>query len=244
MRNAGCGVRNEIRGEDRDRMQDTTIRKKLMAVYRALFKAYGAQHWWPAETPFEVMVGAVLTQNTAWSNVEKAVANLKQGRLLTPAGLDRAPESRLAALIRPSGYYNVKAKRLKNLAGFIRDRCSGSLRKMFSRDPGELRRGLLSVNGIGPETADSILLYAANMPFFVVDAYTKRVFSRHAFIAPDEDYDDVRDLFMDNLPADTRLYNEFHALIVRAGKEHCRKKIPLCNSCPLAPFLPSSRRRE
>jgi endonuclease-3 related protein len=214
-----------------------------MAVYRALFKACGAQHWWPAKTPFEVMVGAVLTQNTAWSNVEKALANLKHGRLLTPAGLDRAPESRLAAFIRPSGYYNIKAKRLKNLVGFIRDRYSGSLRKMFSRDPDELRRGLLSVNGIGPETADSILLYAANMPFFVVDAYTKRVFSRHAFIAPDADYDDVRTLFMDNLPADTRLYNEFHALIVRVGKEHCRKKIPQCKSCPLAPFLPSSRRR-
>ena len=168
-------------------MPDTTIRKKLMAVYRTLLKAYGAQHWWPAKTPFEVMVGAVLTQNTAWSNVEKAIANLKHVRLLTPNGLDRAPESRLAAFIRPSGYYNVKAKRLKNLVGFVRDRYSGSLRKMFSRDPDELRRGLLSVNGIGPETADSILLYAANMPFFVVDAYTKRVFSRHAFIASDAD---------------------------------------------------------
>jgi len=210
-----------------------------MTVYRALFKAWGAQHWWPAETLFEVMVGAVLTQNTAWSNVEKAMANLKLGRLLTPAGLDRAPESRLAAFIRPSGYYNVKAKRLKNLVGFIRDRYSGSLGKMFSRDPAELRRGLLSVNGIGPETADAILLYAANMPFFVVDAYTKRVFSRHAFIAPDAAYDDVRNLFMDNLPADARLYNEFHALIVRLGKEHCRKKNPLCKLCPLAPFLPS-----
>jgi len=132
---------------------------------------------------------------------------------------------------------------LKNLSGFIRGRYSGSLRKMLSGDPDELRRGLLSVNGIGPETADSILLYAANRPSFVVDAYTKRVFSRHAYIAPGADYDDVRNLFMDNLPADTRLYNEFHALIVRTGKEHCRKKIPLCKTCPLATFLPSSRRR-
>ena len=119
----------------------------------------------------------------------------------------------------------------------------GSLGKMFSRDPAELRRDLLSVNGIGPETADAILLYAANMPFFVVDTYTKRVFSRHAVIAPDADYNEVRNLFLDNLPADSRLYNEFHALIVRVGKEHCRKKIPLCKSCPLASFLPTSRRR-
>jgi endonuclease-3 related protein len=225
------------------RRQDTTLRKKLMAIYRALLKAYGAQHWWPAKTPFEVMVGAVLTQNTAWPNVEKALANLKYRRILTPAGLDRVSESRLAAFIRPSGYYNVKAKRLKNLVGFIRDRYSGSLRKLFSRDPDELRRGLLSVNGIGPETADSILLYAANLTFFVVDAYTKRVFSRHAFIDPEADYDEVQYLVMDNLPASSRLYNEFHALIVRVGKEHCRKKIPLCKSCPLAILLPTSRRR-
>jgi endonuclease III related protein len=214
------------------------MKQKLMAVYRALYEVYGPQHWWPADTPFEVMVGAVLTQNTAWSNVEKAVASLKRERLMTPAGLDRTPGSRLAALIRQSGYYNIKAKRLKNLTGFIRDRYSGSLRRMISSEPGELRKGLLQVNGIGPETADSILLYAANVPSFVVDAYTKRVFSRHGFIAPDADYDTVQKTFMDSLPADARLYNEFHALIVRVSKDYCRKKTTLCTSCPLVSFLP------
>lgn len=221
-------------------MADRRIGQKLMAVYRALYKAFGPQHWWPAKTPFEVMVGAVLTQNTAWSNVEKAVASLKRERLMTPAGLDRIPGRRLAALIRPSGYYNIKTKRLKNLAGFIRDHYSGSLRRMFSSDPGELRNDLLQVNGIGPETADSILLYAANAPSFVVDAYTKRVFSRHRLIAPDADYDTVRKMFMESLPADARLYNEFHALIVRVSKEYCRKKNPLCPLCPLVSLLPEA----
>lgn len=215
------------------------MKRNLMAVYRTLYEAYGPQHWWPADTPFEVMVGAVLTQNTAWSNVEKAVARLKRERLMTPAGLDRTPGRRLAALIRPSGYYNIKAKRLKNLAGFIRDRYSGSLRRMFSSDPGELRKGLLQVNGIGPETADSILLYAANVPSFVVDAYTKRVFSRHGLIAPDADYNTVQKTFMDSLPADVRLYNEFHALIVRVSKDYCRTP-PLCTLCPLVSFLPGA----
>src|SRR5512147_898047 len=184
----------------KSRMSNRRMKRNLMAVYRALYEAYGPQHWWPAETPFEVMVGAVLTQNTAWSNVEKAIASLKRERLMTPAGLNRTPGRRLAALIRPSGYYNIKARRLKNLAGFIRDRYSGSLRRMLSSDPEELRKGLLQVNGIGPETADSILLYAANVPSFVVDAYTKRVFSRHGLIPPDADYDTVRKVFMESLP--------------------------------------------
>src|SRR5512147_2396983 len=221
-------------------MANRRIRQKLMAVYRTLYEAYGPQHWWPAETPFEVMVGAVLTQNTAWSNVEKAIASLKRERLMTPAGLNRTPGRRLAALIRPSGYYNIKARRLKNLAGFIRDRYSGSLRRMLSSDPEELRNGLLQVNGIGPETADSILLYAANVPSFVVDAYTKRVFSRHGLIPPEADYYAVQKTFKDSLPADASLYNEFHALIVAVSKQYCRKKTPLCTSCPLASFLPEA----
>ncbi len=209
-----------------------------MGIYRALYRAYGPQHWWPGDTPFEVTVGAVLTQNTAWTNVEKAITNLKQERLLTPARLDSIPARRLAALIRPSGYFNIKAKRLKHLLGFIRNRYAGNLNKMFSERPAALRTNLLSVNGIGPETADSILLYAAEMPFFVVDAYTKRVFSRHGFVAPNEDYRQVQKLFMDHLPGDPDLYNEYHALIVRVGKEYCGKRKPSCSECPLKSYLP------
>jgi endonuclease-3 related protein len=219
-------------------MPDTTMRKKLMAIYRALYRAYGPQNWWPADTPFEVMVGAVLTQNTAWTNVEKAIANLKRERLLTPKRLEGVPAARLAQLIRPSGYYNIKAKRLKHLLRFLQDRYSGSLRKMFSDDPGALRRNLLMVNGVGQETADSILLYAAGLPFFVVDAYTNRIFSRHGLISPASQYHQVQELIMHNLRRDPRLYNEYHALIVRTAKEYCRKRAPLCSKCPLKPFLP------
>ena len=211
--------------------------KALIAIFKALFTAYGPQHWWPGDTPFEVMAGAVLTQNTAWSNVEKAVANLKQDGLLSLSRLHNAPGRRLASLIRPSGYFNIKARRLKNLTTFVVSRYRGSLRRMFADDPQELRRKLLGVNGIGPETADSILLYAANMPYFVVDAYTRRIFSRHGFISGKADYHEVQQLFMNNLTADVRLYNEYHALIVRVGKECCGKSRPLCTGCPLEGFL-------
>ncbi len=214
-------------------MRDERIKKKLMAVYRAFFKAFGPQHWWPGDTQFEVMVGAVLTQNTAWGNVEKAIANLKRDGLLAPSRLNSVSERRLAALIRPSGYFNVKAKRLKHLLEFMGTAYGGSLKRMFADEPAELRRKLLLVNGIGPETADSILLYAGGKPFFVVDAYTKRVFGRHGFFTADADYHHVQLLFMENLPRDSRLYNEYHALIVKAGKEYCKKSKPLCNKCPL-----------
>jgi endonuclease-3 related protein len=209
-----------------------------MAVYRALYRAYGPQHWWPGDTIFEVMVGTVLTQNTAWSNVEKAIANLKRERLLTPLSLDSVSSRRLASLIRPSGYFNIKAKRLKHLIEFIRSAYRGSLKRMFAADPGELRPKLLAVNGIGPETADSILLYAGGKPLFVVDAYTKRVFGRHGFFAADADYHAVQRLFMENLSCDSQLYNEYHALIVKVGKEYCRKSKPACSECPLKLFLP------
>lgn len=204
-----------------------------MAVYRALFKTYGPQHWWPGDTPFEVMIGAVLTQNTAWGNVEKAIANLKRRGLVTPARLYGVPPARLAFLIRPSGYFNIKAKRLKALLSFIMNDYHGSLKKIFAEEPAELRKKLLAVNGIGPETADSILLYAAEMPFFVVDAYTKRIFGRHGLISDDAGYHEVQGLFMGALPADLTLYNEYHALIVRLGKERCRKARPRCAGCPL-----------
>jgi endonuclease-3 related protein len=221
-----------------DRMPDNAAKKKLSAIYRTLYRTYGPQHWWPGDTPFEVMVGAVLTQNTAWANVEKAIVNLRRERLLEPERLFRVPLRKLVVLIRPSGFFNIKARRLKHLFEFITDHYSGSLVTMFADDPETLRKNLLKVNGIGPETADSILLYAGQKPFFVVDAYTKRVLSRHGIIAPDADYHAVQQLFMDNLPRDGRLFNEYHALIVRVGKEHCKKTGPRCNACPLKKFLP------
>jgi len=213
-----------------------------MALYRALYRSYGPQHWWPGDTAFEVIAGAVLTQNTAWGNVEKAIANLKRRRLLTPSRLTSVPSKKLAALIRPSGYFNIKTQRLKNLLILVRNRYRGSLKRMFSDDPEALRESLLGVNGIGPETADSILLYAAKRPFFVVDAYTRRLLYRHGFISNNADYHEVQRLFTENLPKDTRLYNEFHALIVKVGKERCRKSNPLCSECSLESLLPRRNR--
>jgi len=219
-------------------MQNRGVRKELVALYRALYRSYGPQHWWPGDTPFEVMAGAVLTQNTTWGNVEKAIANLKRQRLLTPSRLTGVSSKRLASLIRPCGYFNIKTRRLKNLLALVRNHYRGSLKRMFAEDPEELRASLLAVNGIGPETADSILLYAAKRPFFVVDTYTKRILHRHGFISDSADYHTVQRLFTENLPKDTRLYNEFHALIVKVGKEHCRKRNPLCSECPLESLLP------
>ncbi len=216
---------------------DQDARRQLMTIYRLLYRAYGPQHWWPGDTPFEVMVGAVLTQNTAWANVERAIDNLKRSRLLTPAKMSRVPTKRLASLIRPSGYFNIKTKRLTHLLDFLLTRYSGSLRKMFCDNPAALRENLLSVSGIGLETADSILLYAGGLPFFVVDAYTKRILARHGIASASADYHTVQKLFMDNLRHNTGLYNEYHALIVRVGKEQCKKRNPLCKTCPLKSLL-------
>ena len=216
-------------------MPDKRVRKELKAIYKVLYKAYGPQHWWPGDTPFEVIVGAVLTQNTAWGNVEKTIANLKREHVLNPSRLNTMPSKRLASLIRPSGYFNIKTRRLKNLLVLIGDHYRGSLKRMFADDAIDLRANLLGVNGIGPETADSILLYAGGKPFFVVDAYTKRILVRHGLISNNADYHEVQSLFMENLPKDAKLYNEFHALIVKVSKEHCRKSKPLCSGCPLHP---------
>jgi endonuclease III related protein len=210
--------------------------KQLMAMYRALYKAYGPQNWWPGDTSFEVMVGAVLTQNTAWINVEKAIKNLKREHLLSLARLRKVSPRRLAGLIQPSGYYNVKADRLINLMTFLSNRYGCRLGGMLRDDPSELRKGLLLVNGIGPETADSIILYAAGIPTFVVDAYTKRIFSRHGLVSERAGYDDVQQLFIGNLPRDTGLFNEYHALLVTVGKAHCKKGAPRCTACPLKSF--------
>lgn len=204
----------------------------LKEIYQRLFKKFGPQHWWPGRTKFEIMVGAVLTQNTNWGNVEKAIMNLRQAGVLNLAAMHKLSTPQLARLIRPSGYFNIKAKRLKNLLDFIAGEYSGNLRKMQREPLLSLRRKLLSVNGIGPETADSILLYALDKSTFVVDAYTKRILYRHAMIAHKDDYHKVQKIFMNKFTDNIKLFNEYHALIVKVGKEFCRTK-PLCELCPL-----------
>lgn len=216
----------------------------LHEAYERLFSAYGPQSWWPAESPFEVIIGAVLTQNTSWNNVEKAIANLRSNDLLDPLALYRIPVAELEELIRPAGYFRLKAQRLHNLLQWLIDRYDGSLDAMFSTNLGELREQLLAVSGIGPETADSILLYAGNLPTFVVDTYTYRVCSRHGWIDFQSDYHEIKEHFESVLAQDARLYNEYHALLVRVGKEHCRKQRPICEGCPLQPLLPEGGPRS
>jgi len=205
----------------------------LKKSYNKLLKTFGPQHWWPGDTPFEVIVGAILTQNTAWTNVEKAIHNLKKAKLLTPGKLHDLSQDEIAKYIRPAGYFNIKAKRLKHFLNYLFDNYGGNLKKMFKKRTDAVRRELLSVNGIGPETADSILLYAGNHPVFVVDAYTKRIFSRHQVVKTDADYHNIQELFMKNLPHVVKMFNEYHALIVKAGKDFCRTRKPMCSRCPL-----------
>lgn len=211
--------------------------KDLKACYESLFERFGPQGWWPGNTRFEVITGAILTQNTSWTNVEKAIRNLKAARLLIPDKMHYIDSKTLADLIRPAGYFNIKAKRLKNFTSFLFRGYSGSLDRLFRKDRAALRKELLDVNGIGPETADSIMLYAGSKPEFVVDAYTKRIFSRHGLVQIDAGYDAVKAVFTENLPADTALFNEYHALIVRTAKDYCRSKKPLCAECPLKGYL-------
>jgi endonuclease-3 related protein len=210
----------------------------LTDVYRCLFDFFGPQHWWPGETPFEVIVGAILTQNTSWQNVERAIHNLREADLLEPRALYDVPIEELEELIRPAGYFRIKAKRLRSLLEFLVQRYDGSLDAMFKTSLPELREELLNVHGIGPETADSILLYAGNLPSFVVDAYTHRVFSRHGWIDFEADYHQIQDYIQGELPQEVSLYNEYHALLVRLGKDYCRKTNPKCEACPLRELLP------
>ncbi|MFB3924649.1 MAG: endonuclease III domain-containing protein [Syntrophales bacterium] len=212
------------------------IDRKLLEIYNLLHAHFGDQGWWPADSPFEVIVGAILTQNTSWANVEKAIWNLKSAGLLTPGALRRIEVRRLAELIRPSGYYNIKTVRLKNFLNFLEEEYCSDLERMFAEDGHILRRKLLAVKGIGPETADSILLYAGNKPVFVVDVYTRRILERHRVIREGLGYEEIQSLFMDNLPASAELFNQYHALIVNAGKSFCRKR-PRCGSCPLGDAL-------
>jgi endonuclease-3 related protein len=217
---------------------------KLLGIYSKLYKTFGPQYWWPGNSSFEIMVGAILTQNTNWANVEKAILNLKSEKLLDARKLDKLSVSRLAELIKPAGCFNVKAKRLKDFLNFFLKEYNGNIGKMRKIDLNILRRQLLEVNGIGPETADSILLYALGKKIFVVDAYTKRIFSRHGIINQDDSYQQVQETFMrldsssgkstcKTISRWVKLFNEYHALIVRLAKEFCLKNKPRCEICPL-----------
>ncbi len=213
-------------------MDKTGINLILPNIYQRLFAKYGPQHWWPAEEPFEVIVGAILTQSAAWTNVEKAIKNLKQVNALTPDALRTLPQDRLASLIHPCGYYNVKARKLKAFAAWFGERYNDNLKHLFAQETNELRQKLLDIYGIGEETADSILLYAGNKPIFVIDTYTRRIIWRLGFKPNNNSYTAWQTLFMTNLPADTVLFNEYHALLVRLAKDVCRTH-PLCHECCL-----------
>ena len=255
--------------------KDDPKEDEIQKYYRVLFRAWGPQNWWPARSRFEVIVGAFLTQNTAWTNVEMAMKNLRSAKLLSVRGIRNAPVADLERLVRPSGYYRQKAARLKMFVDFLDHTYQGSLKRLFSRPTTELREELLKLNGVGPETADSILLYSGNHPVFVVDAYTRRILSRHAILPESATYEEIRESFQKSLSllaesaptshepstkilaaglpgtphapskmstakrtALTQVYNEMHGLIVRVGKDHCKKSQPLCDGCPLQPFLP------
>lgn len=219
-----------------ERMEDDRLTDSLLGIYDLLYQSFGPQNWWPAETQFEVIVGAILTQSTSWRNVEKAISNLKDAGVLSLERLLEVDMDRLARLIRPSGYYNMKARKLKAVVSFLSEASYGDLGAFFGRPLSEVRRDLLGVYGIGPETADSILLYAGGLPSFVVDAYTRRVFGRLGIVPQDQSYEEVRAFFMKNLPSSARLYNEYHALVVALGKEICTSGNPKCNLCPVKPL--------
>ncbi|HLB27918.1 MAG TPA: endonuclease [Dehalococcoidales bacterium] len=222
--------------------------QKLQEIYQCLMATYGPQHWWPAEEPFEVMVGAILTQSAAWRNVEKAIANLKMAKALSPQVLRRLSLDEIATLIHPCGYYNTKARKLRALAEWFGECCQDDVNNMRAIGTEQLRKQLLGVWGIGEETADSIILYAANQPIFVVDAYAKRIIDRLGMAPERNSYAAYQSLFMGNLsfggvytergecaqdkPADVQLFNEYHALLVALGKNVCRPK-PLCQECCL-----------
>ncbi len=217
------------------------MQAKFETIFKRLSAAFGPQHWWPGDTPFEIIVGAILTQNTSWTNVEKAIANLKRAHLLTPQRLHAASTTEITALVRPSGYYNLKALKLKAFVHFLFEAHHGRLVHLWASDVSALRDVLLGVYGIGPETADSIIMYAEDKPIFVVDAYTRRIAARLGLATETATYDDLQHLFMHNLPLDASLFNEYHALLVMLGKKYCKKTTSVCNSCPLRDLCPSAR---
>jgi len=204
----------------------------LLDLYSRLYKAFGPRHWWPGDSPFEVAIGAILTQNTAWRNVRKAIGNMKTAGLLSPDALYHLPVQDVAEVIRPAGYYNVKARRLKHFVEFLFLENGGDLECLLTEALDTLRNKLLSIKGVGPETADSILLYAGNRPTFVVDAYTRRILFRHRLLPQEVSYDEVRFFFMDSLKPDVAMFNEYHALLVHLGHTFCSKRNPKCTECP------------
>lgn len=209
----------------------------LTEYYNLLLTRLGPQRWWPGDSDFEIIVGAILTQNTNWPNVEKAIANLRTENLLSAEAIRDVESSHLEQLLRPSGYFRQKARKLKAFVEFLQGEFGGSLEAMFLTPTAELREKLLRVFGIGPETADSILLYAGRHPVFVVDAYTKRMLVRHGLVPPDARYEEIQALFESEITRDVRVFNEFHALIVNAGKQWCRRSAANCDQCPLGPLL-------
>lgn len=215
----------------------------LQDAYDRLLARFGPQRWWPGDSPLEVLVGTVLVQNTNWRNVEKAIDNLREAGVMTAEKLYELEPEELAELIRPAGYYQVKTKRLRNLLRLLAEQYEGSIEGMMSTDPHALREELLGVNGIGPETADCILLYVGNYPKFIADGYAMRVAARHGWIEFEADYHGLQDFFESRLPADAQLYNEYHALLVRVGKDHCKTK-PQCEGCPLRELLPDGGPRS
>jgi endonuclease-3 related protein len=213
-------------------MDDRKLSRILDDTYRRLFECYGPQHWWPAEEPFEVIVGAILTQSAAWTNVEKAINNLKNAGKLSPGAIRRLTEQKLAGLIYSCGYYNTKARKLKAFVEWFGEKYEDSLDKLFDNDIRVIRNQLLGIYGIGEETADSIILYAGNLPVFVIDAYTRRIINRMGLAPRNDIYSAYQSLFMENLRTDAVMFNEYHALLVRLGKENCRKQ-PVCQDCCL-----------
>ena len=210
---------------------------KLLLMHQCLSDFFGPLNWWPGDSALEIMIGAILTQNTNWQNVSKAIKKIKEKELLNVKALFQIDEQKLSQLIKSCGYYNLKAKRLKNFIRFFCQKYDGLTEQMFKEDWQYLRGELLTVNGIGQETADSILLYAGGKPVFVVDTYTKRIFQRHELVSSEDSYEQIQQVFMKNLPEDYRLYNEFHAQIVMVGKKYCKRNNPKCPDCPLSRFL-------
>lgn len=208
------------------------VSNRIKEFYKSLYSRYGPQHWWPAESALECILGTILTQNTSWANVEKAFENLKARSLISIDKLDSIQTEKLANLIRPSGYFNQKAIKIKTFVSYVKKTYDGDLDKMLGQDTHKLREELLCIKGIGPETADSILLYALNKPVFVIDTYTYRVLSRHSIIPERTSYQDMQELLTNSLPIDVQIFNEYHALFVKVGKEHCKRKA-ICRGCPL-----------
>ena len=223
------------------RAAQADIQPPLDEYFNSLFTALGPQRWWPGKSQFEVIIGAILTQNTSWKNVELALLNLRAAGVFTPIAVEKVHPRRLQALVRPSGYYRQKARALKAFVQFLRSEYRGSPKRMFSTPTDELRAKLLRVWGLGPETADAILLYAGKHPVFVVDAYTKRIMARHGWIGDKAKYESVRWMFERQFPGDVERFKEFHGLIVATGKNWCRKQVALCEKCPLGRYLEDGR---